>query len=778
MYKIGIIVNENEMAHSSFANTPKLLSELEYVKQNNNEYYRFYVFDKFNISELFQKSNQNYIMSFDSLFIATNATNNKEIYESLVYNKTIISDFIAAEKGIFISSQKKLSIKEGSNLKTVGFLPEKYDYAICDRPEKSSADGFVSVVRSNSAVLNYPTLITEDDIEYHCFHNRFINHKYRSFIIPNHESEYELLLSDNKSVRIPDKLKDSIDKSRKLLLVSGNTKERIIITTMALDWAEHFQLIENILIYITEGIPNFAFITKKDDKNDYAINSYILRAKVWKIAFREYKNLSINEIAKLPHDILVVSPSYEKRDINKLISITKKENRDISIYWLSSAQSFFDCFVLYHYTTETSIDQIKTEVSNWVFRRFYPDLWGKSVWTYAYCIDMLDTLDISFLPLVSVIYEELSLHFCKKNIIDGSYDNVINASCKLLEILKILLKHSNRLDEEIFQKYPIKEIKAKVEHWLIGKAVNNNTSDYDLLFIIVSLFKTGYSNSVNNIKIEEINNKAIEVLNNHYTEGVSNFSNIVLCQLLFLINQLNESSLLTKDFSHRICRDIIAELKTRQSNDGVWRNISETAEISISLLELDMCCTSSTLPINELNESINKAISYLYQKYDNNKKCWYDDINTTVKATHAIGLFDKVYNFSANDFFYDINYQSTRIGFEKSIERENELMLNYVDKIYEKEIKIKALTKSSEKKKIFQWLFFSVFIIALSLGIMMILMIAGLSNEYVVNNGIKVSALSKLFNEWQTEFIFGFIGVLFGSAFTAIYSFVKRSTFK
>ena len=60
----------------------------------------------------------------------------------------------------------------------------------------------------------------------------------------------------------------------------------------------------------------------------------------------------------------------------------------------------------------------------------------------------------------------------------------------------------------------------------------------------------------------------------------------------------------------------------------------------------------------------------------------------------------------------------------------------------------------------------------------MILMVAGLSNEYVENNGIKVSALSKLFNEWQTEFIFGFIGVLFGGAFTAIYSFVKRSTFK
>ena len=371
MYKIGIIVNENEMAHSTFANTPKLLSELEYVKNNHNEYYRFYVFDKFNITDLFQKSNQNYIMSFDSLFIATNATNNKEIYEALVNNKAMISEFIAAEKGIFISSQKKLSIKEGSKFKTVGFLPEKYDYAICDRPEKSSADGFVSVVRTDSVVLNYPSLITEDIIEHHCFHNSFMNHKYRSFIIPNHESEYELLLSDNKSVKIPEKLKDSIDKSRKLLLVSGNAKERIIISTMALDWAEHFQLIENILIYITEGIPNFAFITKKDDKNDYAINSYILRAKVWKIAFREYKNLNVYEIAKLPHDILVISPSYKKIDINELISITKKEKRDIRIYWLSTAQSSSDSFVLYHYTTETSIDQIKTEVSNWVFRRFY-----------------------------------------------------------------------------------------------------------------------------------------------------------------------------------------------------------------------------------------------------------------------------------------------------------------------------------------------------------------------------------------------------------------------
>ncbi len=778
MYKIGIVVNENEMAHSAFANTPKLLSELSYVKQQKNEYYRFYVFDKFNIKDLFQKSNKNFIMSFDSLFVATNATNNIEIYEAFVSNKNLIADFISAEKGVFISSQKKLSIKEGDCFKTIGFLPEKYDYAICDRPEKSSADGKISVVGKDSIVLNYPTVITENDIEYHCLHNNFINHKYRSFLIPSHESQYQLLLSDNTSAKIPDILRDSVDKTRKILLVSGSQKERVVITTMALDWAEHLKLIENILIYITEGVPNFAFVTKKNDHDDYVINSYVLRAKVWKIAFREYDDIDIGEIAKLPHDILVLSPSYEKSEIDRLIDITKNENRNISIYWLSSTQSITECFILYHYTNETSIDQIKIEVNNWIFRRFYPNLWGKSVWTYAYCICMMKTLGIDFISLVPVIYEELSLHFCKKGIIDGSYDNVINASCKLLEILSVIIEYSVELDDEIFRKFPIDALKAKVEQWLVEKIYDDNNSEYDKLYILVSLYKTGYMNCIETDKMNEINNKANEVIRIHQTKGFVNYSNIILCQILYLVKELFIIGFLPEDFSFKICEEIITELKLRQSDTGVWRNISETAEVSIYLLELEMGGENKLFPINILNENVIKAISFLYQNYDNDKYCWYEDVNTSVKAVHAIGLYDKVKNFSANDFFYDISIQSTRLEYEKYIERENKAVLDYVDVIYEKEKEIRVLKRASEKKKLFQCLFFGAFTIALSLGIMMILMIAGLSNEIVEYNGVKVSALSRLFNEWQTEFIFGFIGVLFGAAFTGIYSFVKRKTFK
>ena len=40
--------------------------------------------------------------------------------------------------------------------------------------------------------------------------------------------------------------------------------EKIVISTMALDWAGHYELIENILYYLIIGIPTVAFVDKEE----------------------------------------------------------------------------------------------------------------------------------------------------------------------------------------------------------------------------------------------------------------------------------------------------------------------------------------------------------------------------------------------------------------------------------------------------------------------------------------------------------------------------------
>lgn len=778
MYKVGVLVNENEVAHSAFANTPQMLHNLEYIKNQKDRYYRFFVFDKFNIWELFRENGNEFIMSFDSLFIATNATNNVEIYQALVQNKTYIGKFISAGKGLFIASQKKLSAKEGESAKMVGFLPEKYDYAIFDRPEKSSAEGKISIISENNLIMNYPTKMTEEYIEYHCQHNNFMHHKYRSFLVANNESQYDVVLADIAASEVPQILSDRFDKSRKILLVSVSPKERIVVSTMALDWAEHTQLVENILIYITEGLPSFAFMLKSVDKDERLISSYILRAKVGKISFRQYLNLHPTDIIALPHNIFVFSPSYTEEEVGTCIANWQIAAQNISVYHLMHGDEKNKSFELYHYTTETSVDQLKSETTNWVLSRFYPSLWGKSVWTYSYAIAMMKRLGSDYLALIPFIYEELSQHFYKKGKIDGSYDNVINASCKLLEILNLIENDVPQLKGEIFTKYPILDLKKSVTQWILGKLNTAGITEFDLIYIIVAIYKCGLANR-EDIK-EKIAQKTNDLIKIYRTKGFINYSNITLCQLLYLIKELLKNNLVPMDSAQQTVDNIAQILELRQDELGQWRNLSETAEVALSLLEIEFDIDKKGKPflsLSKLNENVDRAIGYLYQTYDTNTHCWYNDINTTVKAAHAIGLYDQVKNYSANDFFEEILIHYERLHAKTHLENSNKSSLSYVKAIYEKDQLIRKLTKSSNQRKTFQWLFFGTFIIALSLGIMIVLMFAGLSNEMVNFNGVTVSVLSRLFNEWQTEFIFGFIGILFGGCFTGIYSYVKRKTF-
>lgn len=779
MYKVGVLVNENELAHSAFANTPALLHRIIHNQEHKEKQYRFVVFDKFNIADLFKEGDINNLMTFDSIFISTNATNNAEILEALLGSKDKIASFISAGKGIFISSQKKLSCKENNPIQTVSFLPSKYDYAIVDRPEKSSADGTISVVGSSNIIMTYPNYIEARDINYQCSHNTFMQHKYRSFLIPQNESQFIPLLSDKTSTTIPPALANSLDKSRNVLLCSAKETERVVISTMALDWAEHMQLIENILVYITEGVSNFAFILKKGENSESVINSYILRAEVGKISFRQYEDPDLNEMVTLPHTIYVFSPKYTNSDVENFLGLAKKSNKLLSVYHLVNTEN--KSFALYHFTSETSIDKIKGESINWITRHFYPNLWGKSVWTYNYSISMMTELEVNCVPFLSYIYEELSSHFCKKEVIDGSYDNVINATCNMLEIIHNISPYMKSMKDNIFDQYPVSELLAKVERWLVDVLSQPRCSEYDKLYVLISLYKCGYVAKLPDSAQRDLHGIADDLIVTHKKKGLESRSNIVLCQLLYLIKELVKFSHMPPKNGIQNAEEIIRQLAINQNEYGEWRNISETAEVTLNLLHIELDKdenNQSFLPLTEMAKCIIAAVGRLYQTYNHNTYSWYDDINTTVKAIHAICIFDYAKNFSANDFFSDISIQYRRLENQAYINQDTQALLGYIQMLYEKEQTIKNLKKRSDQKKTFQVMFFSTFVTALSLGIMMLLIIAGLSNEVVTYDGHQISVLLRLFNDWQTEFIFGFIGILCGAGFTGIYSFVKAKTFK
>ena len=99
--------------------------------------------------------------------------------------------------------------------------------------------------------------------------------------------------------------------------------------------------------------------------------------------------------------------------------------------------------------------------------------------------------------------------------------------------------------------------------------------------------------------------------------------------------------------------DILTLLTKRQSDEGYWRNISETAEVTLSLLILTE--KYSDLAGREtLTELILRGVQCIIGAYDPALGNWQDDTNATAKSAHVLGVFDRQIGVSASDFFAGI----------------------------------------------------------------------------------------------------------------------------
>lgn len=771
MYKVAVLVNENEMAHSAFANTPKLLSEVQSLQGRDEDNYNFEIFDKFNIASLFKKNESNYLLSFDSLFISTNATNNSEILDALRSNRPLLDEFISLGKGVFVSSQKKLSCKEGHQIEEVSFFPDRYDYAIVDRPEKSSAEGVITIAHTaeKHVLCSYPNHIDNSIIKSRCENNSFMHHNYRSFIIPRDEGQYTTILCDSSTATVPPALTNSIDKSRKLLLCSGKDTERVVISTMALDWAEHKELIENILLYITEGVPIFAFVIKKDEIDSGALKSYIIRAKVQKMSYRYYTDTTHDSLIDSLHSIFVFSPEYNENDVAEFISEANKTHRNVSVYHLINAANDSDGFALYHYTNETSVTRIKTEANNWLTRKFYPKLWGKSVWTYNYVLSAMKKTGVSVASFVPQLYNELQQHFCKHDVVDGSYDNVINATCNMVEVLKTIEPHKDKA----LGKHPLPEVLGKAQEWLAQTLLTPRCGLYDKLYVFESLYRTSYIYQKNKEEKKKLHEAALEVIRAHEAEGFETRSNLALCQILYILKQLVNEKIFPKNQATEYCQRIDSIIFKRQDEFGQFGNISETAEVVFRLLELEDKRREALFKVSD-SIAITRAIEQLLRTYDATSCSWYNDINTTAKALHAICLYDMVLNNHSNDFFNDISTEYSRLSTIHSIENATENYHTNLDALQEKEQIIKRIEGENNKLKLFKKLFFYAIVITGVLIVLMVLILASIANETIEFEGKTISVIKKVFLNWQSEFIYGFICIVAGAAFSWIFSKIKK----
>src|SRR5207245_9366690 len=128
-----------------------------------------------------------------------------------------------------------------------GFLPSYYEFSNVERTkdEHDSGIGKISVHSEgkNNLLLEYPEQVTATMVSQKCENNEFRRHFYRSHLLAKSTGSYIPLLVDT-SYSEPD--------SRILLMMErvSQKRERIVISTIALDWELHKELLTNIIIYL------------------------------------------------------------------------------------------------------------------------------------------------------------------------------------------------------------------------------------------------------------------------------------------------------------------------------------------------------------------------------------------------------------------------------------------------------------------------------------------------------------------------------------------------
>ena len=669
MYRVGIIINENEASHSKYADTEATLrSAIDACNKNGIKAnsYDLITYDKFTIDSLFD-TRENDIATLNALIVATNALSfGEKIHNVLSAQRKRIGEFLASRKGIFVSSQKKLS---NGNLATkihqsTGFLPDPFDYYIFDRPESSSAEGSVKILAS-AALLDYPYKISNELIENRCSNNQFMAHKYRSLIIPKNRNSYQEILCDAESKQISQKELGYFDENRKLLLYSAGSS-RIVICTMALDWANHAELLCNILTVITENEPRIFFVKKKVEETKGAIiDSYMIRANIVNIPYREIIQTEIHTCLKSGGNAFIFSPIWSSDEIEQAYaSMLQSEQSHFTIHHISSTNVITDKnHKLVKYRNYSSIDVMKDAVVHSLLLSFQANFWGKSVWTYSYVLKLLFFYGVKEPNIVSKLYQELSHHFLRsqpatgKGVQYGDYDGVFNATCKMLEVLNILkTMYGNTVDDQ--HSFKTNDIILLAEDWINWKVMEGAVFDQDICYYAIYLKQceriAALDSTIKEILVRLFEQLLTKIAEEILSGRIAGRSSVDLCRIHQTLCFLATEKMAATDNLVAYLTQFESILLGRQDAHGSWKHISETAEITLMLLESHNSRSRIEHELHTINTMIAKGIEALHSQYNGITGMWAEDIGATAKAMNAIGLYDKFFNFSINDFFSDL----------------------------------------------------------------------------------------------------------------------------
>lgn len=641
MYRVAIIQNESEMLRSGYTN---VILKLKAIPELSH--YTFELFNVVNIRKLFQVG-EYHLENFDSLIITTNATSDKTVLTTLREKKEIISNFISSGKGIFIASQKKLSTKNYQPDKDEGktiFLPELYEFYTVERPkeEKDSGEGKISIYNNEENILlQFPKIITVERTTEHCKKNEFRQHFYRSRIIPKTNGAYQPIFVDTSY--------DNVN-CRNLLMVNlvPQNRERIVISTIAIDWEFHEDLLTNLIIYITEGLPKVAFIDsakKKQGDFDFLISSVKL-SKIPYVVYDDIKNIK-EELFNI-HNSYIFSPKWEEADIGNFLKTINSHNNIlhnkksyIKVYYFKKINNFL---TLTLYSNFSTIDLLIDNSILWIKSKFSGGMWEGSFWTSYDIITMLHDIGIDIKSYIIPILNDIKEHYK-----DYSYDGVLGATCGLFELIFLFNKHyPEELKKEGFTDNDVIEIFK----WIFEKFDSQSLYDKQTMILTFNKYSKELFDNDNFIKYKEQYHKMFDYVSNWENTKEDQYAEIDICRNISLCIVYEKDNDINK---------LLSILAKKQEPSGRWTNTGRTAHVLIFLLKnYSYLINNFCIGVN-IDDLIYNGIFYLRSKYDWKKTNWDDDIQATVRAIYAIGLYNKLFKYSTQDFFSILEIESDKI---------------------------------------------------------------------------------------------------------------------
>lgn len=640
MYRVAVIQNQSESLRSGYADVTRNFSQRLRLDD-----YEFIPFDASNISFLFEASSPFYLETFDSIFISTNSTSDVLARKVLEDNCKLLENFFSVGKGVFLGYQKKMSVKDTKKDSVTGLLPEPYRILMINRP-KSEPDSSVGKIAISSRshhwagsflLMNSPHEVSEELLMTHCRENDFKSHVYRAILQPENEAAYETVLEDK-----------SYDDYRRVMLVNRTSisGERVVVSTIAVDWEGHWRLLENIIRYITEGVPRVAFIEHPQEA-DLGFEFIRSTAKLLRVTNRQYTNLAVPDEFAGIHDVYVVSSKWPQDSVETFWrNIAGPKAKFVQpaayfrrLYHLGNPSK--GCTSLTRYVNYTSIDVVINDALLWLEQQYRGGFWAGGFWNTHDVLVMMDALDQDVRQYIPGVLNDILPHLTP-----GGYDAVMGPSCGMLNLLnRLSAKYETELEAGGFSI----ERRAQIASWILDNL--EGQSDVARQVAARSLFGKGGESVLAALRANG-KDDAIKALRgiirnglNISIERVQSYSDIDLVRLVQLTHSLPALESILAASMH--------ELKSRQNANGLWGSVGRTANILTSILEIEGAPESLTND-REWNETVSRAVEAIRGCYDHELRSWGDIIQDTAMSVHALGLYRSRYDVESQELFETI----------------------------------------------------------------------------------------------------------------------------